>query len=119
MSRIDNVTAFHLALDLIKRAGFVHKFTAQRTESCYYCHPSTPDRLIRVSSHSTKKSPIGLSGVYARLTFTPKDLHHTHLNVRNKVAFAIGAYFLGDTRQTPSEYRGKKGTWENSHDLDL
>lgn len=112
MSRIDNMTAYHLAIDLVKRAGFQFKNASLTSESCYYFHPGRgPDRLLRLSAHKSKKSPVGLSSVCARVSFTPNDPYHTEINVYNKVAFAIGRYFLEEP--APTRYYGKRGTWED------
>jgi hypothetical protein len=114
MSRIDHLTAYHLAIDLVKRAGFQLFQAASVSESCYYFHPGRGrDRLLRLSAHKSKKAPIGLSNICARATFTPKDPYHTEINVYNKVAFAIGRYFLEEP--PPSRYAGKRGTWEDQN----
>lgn len=116
MSRIDHMTAYHLAIDLVKRAGFELAFVSQKSESCYYFHPSrSRERTLRLSAHKSKKSPIGMSNVCARASFTPKETTHTETNVYNKVAFAIGRYFLEEP--PPSRYEGKRGTWEHCKTL--
>lgn len=114
MPRIDGMTAYHLAVDLVKRAGFQFAHSASNSETCYYFHPSHGrSRLLRLSAHKSKHAPIGLSNVCARATFTPKDPYHTETNVYNKTAFAIGRYFLEPP--PPSDYKGKRGTWETDH----
>ena len=111
LSRIDHLTAYHLAVDLVKKAGFRLVHASRSSESCYYNHPALPDRRLRLSTHKSSKSPIGHSGVCARLSFSPKDQTHSELNVYNKVAFAIGRYFL--TEPLPSEYKGPKESWND------
>lgn len=113
MPRLDHETAYHLALDLVKQAGFVLHNAAMNSESCYYFHPSRGRTcLLRLSMHSTKKTLIGMSSVCARVSFTAKDPKHTEINVYCKIASAIGRYFLEDP--APPRYRGKRGTWEKS-----
>lgn len=111
MPRIDHMTAFHLALDLVKRAGFELSHVSGITETCYYRHPSRPEHLLRVSTHRTKRGPMGMNGVVAKVTFTRKDKTLTETLVMNRMKWAIGEYFLGE--QKPSRYLGKRGTWEN------
>lgn len=111
MSRIDHLVAYHLAIDLVKRAGFQFAFAAMRTESCYYFHPGRGrDRLLRLSAHKSKHSPIGLNGICARASFSPKCKTHTETNVYNQVAFAIGRYFMEEP--PPTKYLGKRCDWD-------
>ncbi len=112
MSRIDHIAAHDIAVGLLKEAGFIVDHVATKTETVYMAHPSSPTKFIRVSTHRFKGSPIGLNGVAANLTLSRRDPYHTPTNVRNKVLFAIGHYFLGQART--SEYRGPKGTWEDA-----
>ena len=113
--KIDNLTAYHLAIELVKRAGFQFAFASMRSESCYYFHQGRGrDRLIRLSTHKSKHSPVGLNNVCARVSFTPGDPYHTEVNVYNKIAFAIGRYFMEEP--PTSVYKGKKGTWEQADD---
>jgi hypothetical protein len=115
--RIHNLDAYHLAIELVKRAGFQFAFAAMRSESCYYFHPGRGrDRLLRLSAHSSKHSPMGLNNVCARVSFTPNDPYHTKKNVYSRVAFAIGRYFMEEP--PPSQYKGKRGSWEE-HRQDL
>lgn len=108
--RIEHMTAYNMAIDLVKQAGFVLDHVSGQTETCYYVHPSRPGHLLRVSAHKSKRSPIGMNGVVARLTFTKKDQTLCPSLVLNRVKWAIGEYFLNDPR--PSRYQGKRGTWE-------
>lgn len=111
MSRIDHLTAYHLAIDLAKKAGFVLDHVSQKSESCYYYHPSRGRRfLLRLSAHKSKKSPIGFSNVVARASFPPTDQNCFEASVLKKMIQTIGLYFLADAKV--SEYRGKRGTWE-------
>jgi len=112
MGQINYLEAYHLALELVKKAGFEFSHAAMQTESCYYWHPARKPYLLRVSAHRSKHSPIGLNNVIARVSFTSgEDKHglHTEKNTLNRVTWAIGQYFLNDPR--PSDYKGKKGTW--------
>ena len=115
--RIDSHTAYNMAIDLLKRAGFELAFVARQTESCYYEHSSRRSRYMRVSMHRSKKSPIGLNGVAARLTFTLADekITMTEKTVTNRVKWAIGEYFMHEFKT--SQYRGKRGTWETTADV--
>ena len=111
MTRIDNLTAYHLAIDLAKKAGFVFDHASQKTESCYYYHPARgKGYLLRLSTHRSKKSPIGFSNVVARASFTATDLNCFEASVLKKMIQTIGLYFLADKPE--QKYRGKKGTWE-------
>lgn len=112
MARIDHIEAHSLATSLLKLAGFVVDHVAMKTETVYMAHASAPGKFLRVSTHKFKGRLIGLNGVASNLTFSPKDPYHTKLNVRNKVQFAIGAYFLSEAAK--SEYRGPRGTWEDA-----
>ena len=112
MARLDHLEAYHLAIDLVKKAGFKLAHVARRSESCYYCYPGLT-KLIRLSAHKSSKR-VGLGGVVASLSFPPKDIHNTDKGVVDRVAITIGAYFLTEPRS--SEYKGPKGTWENDND---
>lgn len=108
MARITNIEAYDLALSLMKRAGFVLDHVSRISETCYFHHPARKPLLLRASTHKSKKSPIGLNDVVARVTFTNKDT--THLNekyVFDRVTWAIGQYFLAD--QKPTRYQRKHG----------
>ena len=110
MSQIDHITAYHLAIELVKRAGFVLDHVAMQSETCYYRHPSIKKgRLLRVSTHRGK-GRIGHNGVVSKVTCGAKDMHLNPRSVENQVIHAIGRYFL--TEPKPFEYRGKRGIWE-------
>jgi hypothetical protein len=112
VSRIDHVTAQNLAIELLKRAGFILDHVALASESCYYYHPAIgKKRLVRVSTHRGKGRTIGKNGVVSKVTCGPRNMHATNKTIENQVIYAIGHYFL--TEPKPSEYRGKRGTWEN------
>lgn len=107
---IDADTAQAIATDLVKRAGFVLNHAATTSESCYYYHPAIgKKRLLRVSTHRGG-GRIGQVGVVAKVTCGRRDTSLTTRSVEIKVIHAIGTYFL--TEPKPSEYRGKRGTWE-------
>jgi hypothetical protein len=115
MSQITYLEAYHLAIELVKKAGFEFSHAAMSTESCYYRHPARAPYLLRVSAHKSKHSPIGMRHVVARVSFTrgeEKHGMHTPTNTLNRVTWAIGQYFLNDPK--PSEYKGKRGTWEHA-----
>lgn len=109
VSRIDSMTAFNLAIELVKKAGFVLEHVAMRSETCYFRHPAIKKgRLLRVSTHRGK-GRIGQNGVVSKVTCGIRDMNLTATSVENHVIYAIGRYFL--TEPKPSEYRGKRGTW--------
>ena len=111
-NRIDYLEAYHLAVDLVKSAGFAFSHASMQTETCYYSHPARHPLLLRISTHRSKKSPIGLNNVVARMTFTAKDTVHLNADlVTSRVKWEIGEYFLATPR--PSRYHGKRGTWES------
>jgi hypothetical protein len=102
---IHSMTAHQMACRLLVDAGFILSNAAMRSESCYYYHPALgPAFLLRVSTHTTKKGPIGLSGFVSKATFTPRA-SHSEWHVHNTVAMAIGRYFMAATRP-PSRYDG-------------
>lgn len=109
--------AYHLALDLVKKAGFTLHTASMRSEACYYSHPARHPLLLRVATHVSKRPPMGLqANTVARVTISPQDRgllddHHAPLHVENMVAIGIGRYFLKEPKA--SKYFGKKGTWEN------
>lgn len=104
--------AYDMAIALVKKAGFILDHVALQTETCYYRHPSIKKgRLLRVSTHRSKGGRIGLNGVVSKVTCSPNDMHLNPSSVENQVIHAIGRYFL--TEPKPSEYRGKRGTWES------
>lgn len=110
---MDHAEAHHLALDLVKKAGFVLSTASSRSEACYYYHPARAPLLLRIATHSSKRAPMGLQGrIIAKATFSSRDTHpFSEAHVENVVAMAIGRYFITDPR--PSEYKGKRGTWEH------
>lgn len=106
MPRINNMVAHDMAIRLMRKAGFELHCVSRVTETCYYYHPSTPEKLIRVSTHRSKHSPRGINDPVSRVTFTPKDELLTETVVRNRVIAAIGLYFISDMK--PSRYDGPK-----------
>lgn len=106
--------AYHLGLALVKKAGFELAQVSKISETCYYTHPARRPYLLRVSTHTSKRGPMGLqSNTLARATFSRKDTHEfSEMHVNNVIAMAIGRYFIGDPK--PSNYYGRKGTWEHS-----
>lgn len=110
---MDNLEAYDLAISLVKRAGFILDHVAMSSETCYFRHPAIKKgRLLRVSTHRGK-GRIGHNGVVSKVTCSQRDMHLNPTSVENKVIHAIGRYFLTEPR--PSEYRGKRGTWENDN----
>lgn len=106
---LDNVTYFNLAIELVKKAGFIIDHVAMNSETCYFRHPSIKKgRLLRVSTHRGHR-PIGHNGVVSKVTCSAKDMHLNNTTLENQVIYAIGRYFL--TEPKPSEYKGKRGTW--------
>lgn len=114
MSRdtIDAVAAFELAISYAYKAGFTRAFISMKTESCYFTHPGRPGVLMRLSMHKNSKSPIGMAPVVARAAFAPKNSHLSEYMVWNTMRFVIGDYFLRPA--PPSNYKGKRGTWEQA-----
>ena len=109
--RIDNQTAYDLAIAIARKAGFTLASVSRLTEACYFTHLGRPDMLMRLSMHSSNRSPIGMNAVVARASFAAKNNHLSIFSVHNTMRFVIGDYFMRDP--TPSRYRGKRGTWEN------
>ena len=111
MSRIDHIEAYHLAIVLAKKAGFVFHHASQKSESCYYYHPARgEDYLLRLSAHKSGKSRIGFSNVVWRVSFPETDRNCYRTSVYKRMTAAIGHYFLADKPE--QQYRGKRGTWE-------
>ena len=106
---MNSLDAYHLALDLVKKAGFEFHTASQKSEACYYFHPARKPYLLRIAQHRQKKPEMGLSNIVAKLTFSTEH-GFSEQRVRNALALAIGHYFL--TEPKPSRYFGKKGTWE-------
>jgi hypothetical protein len=111
-----NVEAYHFAQELVKKAGFALHVASMRSEACYYSHPARAPLLLRLATHKSKRSLIGMrASTVARLTLRDNAGHYySEEHVRNMLAMAIGRYFMNDPR--PSEYFGKKGTWESEGD---
>lgn|SRR6185312_5215564 len=103
---MDHITAFHLALTLVKQAGFELKYAARNSETCYYYHPARGDALLRVSTHKSKNAPIGLAPPIAKATFSPKDQYLSEKRVHDMVRWAVGCYFVNPPRS--SQYDGPK-----------
>lgn len=101
-----HIAAYHMGIELLKKAGFEFHHASMQTDTCYYTHPSRRPLLLRVSTHKSKKSPIGMNNVIARVTFSPKDLYLSEYRVTHMIKWAIGEYFLADQKQT--RYDGKK-----------
>jgi hypothetical protein len=107
---MNHLDAYHLALSLIKKAGFELHTASAQSEACYYFHPSRKPYLLRIAQHRQKRSHMGMSNTVAKVTFSTKH-DFSQQYVRSALALAIGRYFLDDPK--PSEYYGKKGTWEH------
>ena len=98
--------AYHLALDLVKKAGFELHTASAKSEACYYFHPARKPYLLRIAQHKQKRSEMGLSLTIAKVTFSTKH-DFSEKYVRSALALGIGRYFLDDPR--PSQYyTGKK-----------
>lgn len=108
---IDNVEAHALGISYVKKAGFRLANVSMRSESCYYEHPARPGLLLRVSMHRGK-ARIGHNNVLAKISFSSRIPQWSEFAVYCAVRMAIGNYFLRDIK--PSEYMGKRGTWEQS-----
>lgn len=108
--------AYHMAQDLVKKAGFELHQVSRISDTCYYTHPQRRPLLLRLGTHTSKHAPMGLkANTLAKATFSRKSSHgFSESHVRNVVAMAIGLYFLQDPK--PSEYYGRKGTWEDQPD---
>jgi hypothetical protein len=107
---VNYLEAYHMAIELVKKAGFELHTVSMRSDTCYYTHPQRRGLLLRLGTHSSKKSPIGLRNVISKATFSRKDIHHfSEKHVRNQVMLAIGRYFIEDPKL--SDYQGKRGTW--------
>ena len=66
MSGLDHITAYHLAIELAKKAGFLLHHASQKSESCYYYHPARgKSYLLRLSTHRSSRAPIGFNDVVA------------------------------------------------------
>ena len=84
---------------LLKEAGFVLENQSMRTEACYYRWPDRVD-LIRIATHKSKRSMIGLGNVVSRITFNgnrndqPGEIRICDEAIENRVMWAIGKYFL-------------------------
>ena len=114
MSALDHLVAYNMAVDILKQAGFVLNNVSNRSESCYYYHPSRGKKfLLRVSTHKSKRCPMGLKQAVAKVTFSRKDLHCYEHTVKNKLIMAVGRYFLAE--EIPSRYKGRRGTWEEEN----
>lgn len=109
----ESLDAYHLALDMIKAAGFTFVVASSKSEACYYSHPARHPLLLRIGMHKQKHELMGLKGrVLAKCTFSPKDpTPWTEGHVRHRLAMAIGLYFLVEPK--PIVYHGKRGTWEH------
>jgi hypothetical protein len=109
---LDNREAFHYALELVKKAGFTLVTASSKTEACYFVHPQRDPYQLRIAMHKRKRAPVGMTPILSKVTILPSDRHgYSEEHTENLVAMAIGRYFLADPK--PSEYYGKRGTWEN------
>lgn len=105
MSRLDPVDAHFLACTLLKQAGFVTSHVSACSESVYMRHPGASEtKYLRVSHHKNK-APIGVGGVAAKITISPRATFYEH-SIRGLVEMAIGRYFLGSPKK--SVYHGPK-----------
>jgi len=118
--RVNIFDACERAGAMLIAAGFEFRYQSQKTETKYYGLPGRPHNL-RVSAHRSKKGPIGLAEVVARLTFhdggceTPQHIAISDEAFEHMVAVAIGFYVIRSNREMRSSWHGKKGTWEIAH----
>ena len=96
----DTLWLIAYAGDCLKRAGFVHAFTARNSESTYYKWPGH-ETILRVSCHSTRRPPHGVrEKVAGKITFTgnchdrPGTMRINMDKVGKIIALGVGAYFL-------------------------
>ena len=102
----DNHTAYHKGIALLKKAGFEFSHASMKTMTCYYYHPARHPYLLRISDHKTKKSPIGMNSVIAKVSFSEKDIYLSDKRIIDMIKWAIGEYFLAEPK--PSRYTGTK-----------
>lgn len=102
----------------LKSAGFERAAVSMKSEAVYFRLPGRHG-LLRVSTHKSKKSPIGLGNVVARLTFRGNafDAHSILVcsdeKIDTMIWIAVGQYIMNSASEQPSAYQGKRGTWEN------
>lgn len=105
--------------DMLKAIGFEQVYISRKTEACYYKLPGRFG-LLRVSAHRNKHPPIGLDPIASKITFRGNCHSGANLLVTSENGFmtqvyiGIGQYMMRSAEQKPSEYKGKKGTWENA-----
>jgi hypothetical protein len=118
--RVNIFDACERAGAMLLAAGFEFRYQSKITETKYYGLPGRPHN-IRVSAHKSKRGPIGLPEVVARITFhsggceTPQHIAISDEAFEHMIAVAIGFYVSKSNRPMESSWKGKRGTWEASH----
>lgn len=106
------------AIQTLKAVGFERAAVSGKSEAVYMRFPGRP-ALLRVSTHPSKHSPIGMDYVAARLTFKGRSwdghsvLRCSEGKIDMMIYLAIGQYFVKALTPKPSLYKGKRGTWEH------
>lgn len=103
----------------LKEAGFERVAVSMKSATVYFSYPGRHGNL-RVSTHSTRHSPIGQRNVVAKLTFRgnsfdqPDTMRCSWEKIETMIAIAIGQYMLHSAEPLASNYKGKRGTWEHA-----
>lgn len=108
------------AVDLLKSVGFEKALVSMKSEAVYLRYPGRHG-LLRVATHKYS-GRIGTDSAVACLTFRgpPKDRDSMRCGGQTfdtMVWTAVGQYMLRSALPQVSEYKGKKGTWENKLDV--
>ncbi len=123
--RVNVFEACERACARLLEVGFILHHQSRQTEARYYRWPDR-EHTLRVAAHKSKKAPMGLPRIAARITFATdgaceqpncvaiSDEHFEHM-----VATAIGIYMMRSALLPTSNYQGKRGTWEGCGNLGM
>lgn len=118
--RVNVFDACSRAGAMLIEAGFELHYQSMKTEARYYRWPGRVHTL-RVAAHKSKKSPIGMPKIAARITFAttgaceePHSVAVSDVHFEHMVATAIGIYMIRSVVAPASNYDGEKGSWEGA-----
>jgi hypothetical protein len=100
------------AADLLKQAGFEHRYTSMKSEACYYGLPGR-EEVIRIAAHAHGHGDRALMPIIVRLTFAAPSaeslsVHKSWDQVDNRVANALGYYVLRCAKALPHDAKERK-----------
>jgi len=116
-NRVSVLELCNRAAEALKAVGFERVQVSMKSEATYYRLPGRHG-LLRIATHKSKRTPIGMDYVAATLTFNGGKRDRDTMIMKDSrfegmLWVAVGQYILRSGAPHESRYTGKRGTWES------